>query len=93
MTQNEYSAPWYLKYLALSVGILVGVIIISTIAPDVVQTIFGVDTYSEYHEYLSIRDYSNCTKENDTACTERSGCVHMYRQCQIDHCGSKGVGW
>ena len=45
----------------------------------------------EHEEYLQIRDYSNCTKGNDTACI--GGCVHTYRMCQIEHCGSTGIGW
>jgi hypothetical protein len=47
----------------------------------------------EYYEYISIRDYSNCTKENDELCKLRGSCVHYYRQCQIDACGSEGIGW
>ena len=46
----------------------------------------------EYNEYLSIRDYSNCTKANDSVCC-CAGCIHTYRQCQINHCGSEGIGW
>lgn len=45
----------------------------------------------EYQEYLQIRDYSDCTKGNDSICM--GGCVHTYRACQIQHCGSNGIGW
>jgi len=59
---------------------------------DQVRSALGVDTNPEYHEYLSIRDYSNCTLGNDSICLH-AGCVHAYRQCQIEHCGSTGIGW
>lgn len=55
--------------------------------------IIGAKYDDEYSEYIAIRDYSNCTKENDPNCTSRSRCIHAYRQCQINQCGSEGIGW
>ena len=72
---------------------LVTIIVIAGIVLFIVIMASGFLDDGEHKEYISIRDYSNCTKANDSVCTEVSLCVHAYRACQIDHCGSEGIGW
>lgn len=64
--------------------ILLTVILAFVVAGSVLANL--TDTNPEYHQYVHIRDFSNCTMSNDTYCTGRSGCVHAYDACQRDRC-------
>jgi hypothetical protein len=82
-------------------GRLVAIVIVLTLLICMFSTAYIVNFIAaaanssplddEHQEYLQIRDYSNCTKANDSVCL--GGCVHTYRMCQIEHCGKEGIGW
>jgi hypothetical protein len=72
--------------------LLILFIIILLLTTPILPSIFGIDTNPEHSEYIEIRDYSNCTKTNDSLCFNAK-CIHAYRACQIEHCGSEGIGW
>lgn len=78
----------------LGTAVLVALVVVIGLSSlfSIIQSAIGIDTNPEYHEYVAIRDYSNCTQMNDSICLH-AGCVHAYRQCQIEHCGSTGIGW
>lgn len=69
------------------------IVLVFTIAFSLFSPFSGDLSNPEYEEYLSIRDQSNCTRQNDSFCMNRSGCVHIYRACQIAQCGNEGIGW
>ena len=81
--------------IIVAAGIVVGIVlfflVINVASYFVTNPFISPGVGDEYQEYLEIRDYSNCTKANDSVCL--GGCVHTYRKCQIDHCGSAGIGW
>jgi hypothetical protein len=69
--------------LNLLLIILLTVVVVVVVAVNVVNL---SNTNPEYYEYVHIKEYSNCTRSNDTFCIERSGCVHAYDACQRDQC-------
>ena len=86
MTTNDDDPGWG----GLIITILV-IIVLTTMFTLVAGALYSSPFDDVHQEYLQIRDYSDCTKANDSACL--GGCVHTYRMCQIEHCGKEGIGW
>ena len=71
--------------------IIILTIVVANMFALVVGALHSSPFDDEHQEYLQIRNYSDCTKANDSACL--GGCVHTYRACQIENCGKEGIGW
>ena len=70
----------YKLLLIVSLAVILAFVVANIIFVNV------TDTNPEYHQYVHIRDFSNCTMSNDTYCIGRAGCVHAYDACQRDRC-------
>jgi hypothetical protein len=76
----------WVKEVIIIIAALLFSILISAAILSFFQGALASESDEEYRYYVDIRDTSNCTKENDTYCTSRGGCVHMYGQCQRQQC-------
>ena len=88
MTTNDDDPGW-VGLIITTLVIIVLTIAVATMFTIVARAVHSSPFDDEHQEYLRIRDYSNCTKANDSACL--GGCVHTYRMCQIEHCGKERI--
>jgi len=86
MADWEFYSVMILTVTAVVVlSLVLGYVIFPAIYDSVTRAVDH--TNDEYEYYVGIRDFSNCTKENDTYCVGKGGCVHAYEACQLRQCG------
>ena len=90
MTTNDDDPGWGGLIITILLIIILAIVVAIMFAL-VAGALHSSPFDDEQQEYLRIRDYSNCTKANDSECM--GGCVHTYRMCQFEHCGKEGIGW
>lgn len=77
------------SWISIVITCLIALVIclFAVVAVNYVLTITAPQTNSEYVRYVHIRDFSNCTKNNDTYCKEiYHVCIHGYEYCQRQQC-------
>lgn len=77
---------WTKEVAIIAAALIISIVISAAVLSFVQGALAPEENNPEYKYYIGIRDTNDCTKENDTYCINRGGCVHMYGQCQRRQC-------